>query len=85
MTSNTATKITPMLAGNVLWIFTQSGREPGSFTWSLLNTISWADRANLALLVQVYPAHVEAVGLAKNTEDGIDVLRSIAAGEATDG
>ncbi|MEU9498193.1 hypothetical protein [Streptomyces sp. NPDC048196] len=70
-------------ACHVLWMFGEDGgMRPGSFTEQLINTCARADVMQLARLAQAYPAEAHAVHLAKNTEDGITRLRTIAGGAA---
>ncbi|MGW7247750.1 hypothetical protein [Streptomyces decoyicus] len=70
-------------ARHVLWMFGEDGgMRPGSFTEQLINTCARADVTHLARLGQAYPAEAHAVHLAKNTEDGITRLQTIAGGVA---
>lgn len=70
-------------ARHVLWMFGEDGgMRPGSFTEQLINTCARADVTHLARLRQAYPAEAHAVHLAKNTEDGITRLQTIAGGVA---
>jgi hypothetical protein len=77
--TNATTMITPLLASNVLWCFTAAGREPDSFTWSLINTVH--RRVHRRQQAAVYPAVAEAIELADRAKGGIDVLKTLAKGD----
>lgn len=70
--------ITVEEASNVLSVFMGEGICPGSFTESLILTISKADSFNASKLSLSFPGLVKAVLLYKNDVNGVDVLRDIA-------
>ncbi|MFC4062795.1 hypothetical protein ACFOWE_31275 [Planomonospora corallina] len=72
-------EITQAVAAHVLWHYgLPGGMEPGSFTKPFIAAIVAADRENTARLARVYPAHVLAVQLARDVEDGIHLLQALA-------
>lgn len=73
------------IARHVLWHFQQAGGiEPGSFTVSLMDTISRADPRNFQLLTHVYPGYTMAIGWAKDRADGIGILQALIAADPDD-
>ena len=68
--------ITQEIATHIVWWFDGTAPEPGSFTKSLIATISYADPSNRGKLAEGFPGHVAAVELAKNHDGGIEYLRA---------
>lgn len=73
---------TPEEARNVLWFFgdRELGWEPGGFTEGLISAACRADSGNRARLALGFPGLIAGVVIAKDHEDGLDVLRRIARG-----
>jgi hypothetical protein len=70
--------IKPEMARHVLAHFGCSGGHlAGSFTMSLIHTITCADPQNQAILFGAFPGYVKAVVLAQRTDDGIARLQEI--------
>ena len=73
--SDLSPAVTPVIAGHVLHVFMREGMEAGSFTNSLITTISLADNQNRLKMLPVFPGYVEAVTAYKTEGDGLEALR----------
>jgi hypothetical protein len=80
-------QITPTAADHILWLHrgfdvaTLTGKEPGSFTKLLMQTIKSADPGNQRKLAQGFPDYVAAMQLLDNPEHyerAVDELAAIA-------
>lgn len=68
------------IANNVLFFFGSGGYQAGSFTASLLQTISLADPRNQYILSKSYPLESMMMNLAMNDENGIEKIKNFAQG-----
>ena len=73
--------ISPEQARHVLHAYgSPGGYQAGSFTTNLIACFQSADPYNFAALARVFPGYGAAVTLAREHQDGIAILESIAAG-----
>lgn len=71
------------VASHVLFHFGHTGIPAGDWTESLITLIARADMVNKAKLTAAFPDYAGAVLLAQYADDGISVLKDIAAGRCT--
>lgn len=69
-------------ANNVLYFYGYGGYEAGSFTSSLLSTISLSDSMNRDRLEAVFPLEVKLMSIAMDERGGIEKIQALAAGDA---
>lgn len=74
--------ITTDVAAHVLHLFDADGIQPGGFNTALYAAIAKADPENRARLASAFPVQVAAYKIAADHPDGIDILRTIAKGDA---
>lgn len=70
-----------MTAQEVFFVFEGRGIQPGSFTYSLINTIVLADIDNRMRLALSFPEYVQAVRMYKESEESYAELEKLAFGE----
>jgi len=73
--------ISEEVAAHVLNHFGGGGYEPGSFTMSLLEAMVRADPTRFRQLSTLYPEYAAAIVLARNADDGIEILRGVLDGK----
>lgn len=71
------------VASHVLFHFGHRGIPAGDWTESLITLIARADMTNKAKLTAAFPDYAGAVLLAQHADNGIEVLKDIAAGRCT--
>ncbi|GGW83246.1 hypothetical protein [Streptomyces griseoloalbus] len=81
--STETTTIPADVAAHVLFHFGHKGIPAGDWSESLITLIARADMVNKAKLTAVFPDYAGAVLLAQYADDGINVLKDIAAGRCT--
>lgn len=74
--------VTTEAASHTLYIFDHGGIQPGGFKTDLYSLIAHADPQNRDRLARAFPTEVAAYRLAHDHEDGIEILRLIANGDA---
>jgi hypothetical protein len=81
---NTETTAIPAdVAAHVLFHFGHRGIPAGEWTESLITLIARADMTHKAKLTAAFPDYAGAVLLAQYADNGIEVLKDIAAGRCT--
>ena len=71
------------VASHVLFHFGHKGIPAGDWHEDLISLIARADMVNKAKLSAAFPDYAGAVLLAQHADNGIDVLKDIAAGRCT--
>lgn len=81
--STTNTSIPADVAAHVLFHYGHRGIPASDWTHSLITLIDRADMVNKAKLTAAFPDYAGAVLLAQYADNGIEVLKDIAAGRCT--
>ncbi len=81
--STRSTSIPPDVAAHVLYYYGHTGIPAGPWTNRLIELIDRADMVNKAKLTAAFPGYAGAVLLAQYADNGIEVLKDIAAGRCT--
>lgn len=71
------------VASHVLFHFGHRGIPAGDWTENLISLIARADMVHKAKLTAAFPDYAGAVLLAQYADNGVDVLKDIAAGRCT--
>lgn len=65
------------IAAHVLYVFKGTGYKAGSFVSAIIDALSKADHGNWQRLFLVFPGYAEAVRLAQQNHQGVDLLQAI--------